>query len=139
MAINNSKNYNNRRTSNNKSNNRINSKSNNKISSKVSNSNDSNILFYIIVAVILLFLYSNYVVNKNEMNDEIQSEIIEEEIRDNFSNVAENSLEEKTLYLMKSRTCFINDRKSEFNKQNDNLDALKPKIAKLKEDLLSIN
>jgi hypothetical protein len=113
--------------SNNKGNN--NSKGNKKNSSSSTSSN-SNILFYIIIAVILLFLYSNYVVNRDAI---VEEESLQQN-KDKFMNVDDHQT--KILYLMNRRKCFLEKRKNSLNRQDAILDGLKPKIAKLKQNII---
>lgn len=117
---------NNSNNSNNKGNNKVNNKSNNK--------GESNILFYIIVTVILLFLYSNYVMNPEEI-------VVEEESLNNNKEdfISVDDHQEKILYLMNRRKCFVDKYKKNIEEQNVKLDELTPKIRKLKQNMLLLN
>ena len=132
MGKNNSNNSNNK--GNNKSNNKVNNKSNNKVNNKSDNKGESNILLYIIITVILLFLYSNYVMNPEVIVEEEESL---DNNKEDFISVDDH--QEKVLYLMNRRKCFVNKYKKNMEEQNVRLDELTPKIRKLKQNLILLN
>ena len=136
MNNNSNNNSNSNRNSNSNSNRNSNSNKNNKNST---DSDNYNILFYLIIAVVLLFLYSNYVMNDNVLSEE---SVLEEESlnknRENFLDM-EKEKHNKVLYLINRRKCFNQNQKKSFEEQDIKLEELNSQIKKLKKDLLLSN